>query len=143
MSASRRLVLFATLATALAAHAQTQLPPIIKLVVPYPPAGSVDTVARFLQHPLQDQLKTTVVVESRPGAGGRIAASQVKRDPADGSVILIAPNALTTIQSLVYAGKLDYSVTEDFKPVARLASYPFGLAVPGNSPVKNATELTA
>ena len=95
------------IALAGASHAQA-LPPTIKLVVPYPPGGSADTLARLIAQPLQEQLKATVVVDNRPGAGGRIAASQVKRSPADGSVILIAPNALTTIQSLVYAGQLDY-----------------------------------
>ena len=121
--------------------ALAQMPQLVRLIVPYPPGGSVDLTARMLQQPLQAQLKTTVVVENRPGAGGRIAASQAKREAADGSFILIAPNALTTIQSLVYAGKLDYSVTADLIPVARIASYPFGLAVPATSPVKNLTEL--
>jgi tripartite-type tricarboxylate transporter receptor subunit TctC len=132
-----------TFAAAFAARAQAPMPPTIKLVVPYPPGGSVDIVARLLQQPLQEQLKSTVIVDNRPGAGGRIAASQVKRDAADGSVVLIAPNALTTIQTLVYAGKLDYNFMEDFKPVSKLASYPFGVAVPATSPVKNATDLVA
>lgn len=139
----RIALLFVFTAAAAFGPAYAQIPALVKLVVPYPPGGSVDTMARLLQQPLQEQLRTTVVVDNRPGAGGRIAASQVKREAADGSVILIAPNALTTIQSLVYAGRLDYNVTEDFTPVARLASYPFGLAVPGNSNVKNVTELKA
>lgn len=145
-SLSRRQALLSSLlalAAAAAFPSAAQMPPLVKLVVPYPPGGSVDTLARFLQQPLQEQLKTTVVVDNRPGAGGRIAASQVKRDPADGSVVLIAPNALTTIQSLVYAGKIDYSVTEDFTPVAKLASYPFGLAVPATSTARTAGDLTA
>ncbi|MDO8778260.1 MAG: tripartite tricarboxylate transporter substrate-binding protein [Burkholderiaceae bacterium] len=139
----RRLALFSILASAavgFSAHAQP-MPPLIKLVVPYPPGGSVDTLARLMAQPLQEQLKTTVVVDNRPGAGGRIAASQVKRESADGSVILIAPNALTTIQSLVYAGRLDYSIKDDFTAVSKLASYPFGLAVPVTSPFKTAGEL--
>ena len=141
---TRRFTLIGLLALA-AFHlpAQAQVPALIKLVVPYPPGGSVDTMARLLQQPLQEQLKTTVVVENKPGAGGRIAASQLKRDPADGSVVLIAPNALTTIQSLVYAEKIDYQVMNDFTPVARLAAYPLSLAVPASSPVKNLTDLQA
>lgn len=123
-------------------HAQA-LPPTIKLVVPYPPGGSADTLARLIAQPLQEQLKATVVVDNRPGAGGRIAASQLKRSPADGSVILIAPNALTTIQSLVYEGQLDYKVMEDFIPLSRLSSFPMGLAVPATSPFKTAPQLVA
>ena len=125
-----------------ASHAQT-LPPMIKLVVPYPPGGSVDTLARLIAQPMQEKLKTTVVVDNKPGAGGRISASQLKRSPADGSVILIAPNALTTIQSLVYAGQLDYKVMEDFIPLARLTSFPMSLAVPATSPFKTAPQLVA
>lgn len=141
-SFTRRLALLSILVTAgTQAPAHAQLPPLVKLVVPYPAGGSVDTTARLLQHPLQQQLKTTVVVENRPGAGGRIAASQVKHDRADGSVILIAPNALTTIQSLVYADKIDYTIAADFTPVSKLASYSFGVAVPGSSPVTTAGEL--
>jgi tripartite-type tricarboxylate transporter receptor subunit TctC len=139
---ARRLALLSLLASAaLSFPAQAQVPPTIKLVVPYPPGGSVDTLARLMQQPLQEQLKTIVIVENRPGAGGRIAASQLKRDAADGSVILIAPNALTTIQSLVYAGRLDYNVTDDFTPLSKLASYPFGVAVPASSSIKTAGEL--
>lgn len=120
------------------AHAQSSS--ITRLVVPYPAGGSVDTLARLLQQPLQEQLKTTVVVDNRPGAGGRIAAALVKREPADGTVILLAPNALTTIASLVYANQLDYSM-DDFAPVSKLASYPFALSVPGNSPLRNASDF--
>lgn len=140
----RRSTLLLGLAIAsIAFSVHAQMPPLIKLVVPYPPGGSVDTLARLIQQPLQDALKTTVVVDNRPGAGGRIAASQVKREAANGSVILIAPNSLTTIQSLVYADKLDYKITDDFVAVSRLASYPFGLAVPGTSSTKTVAELTA
>ena len=145
MRFNRRLALLLAMAAAAvlpAAYAQ-QMPPLIKLVVPYPPGGSADTTARLLAQPLQDELKTTVVVENRPGAGGRDAASQLRRDPADGSVILIAPNALTTIQSLVYAGKLDYNVLDDFTPVSRLVSFPLGLAVSGTSSIRNAADLKA
>lgn len=141
---TRRAIVLAGLAAAsFSALAEGQMPSMVKLVVPYPPGGSVDVMARIIQLPLQEQLKTTVVVENRPGAGGRIGASQVKREAADGSVILIAPNALTTIQSLVYAGKLDYKITEDFTAVSMLARYPFGLAVPAASKAKTAGELVA
>lgn len=139
----RAMVLAASYVVLMSSSAWAQMPALIKLVVPYPPGGSVDTTARVLAQPLAEQLKVAVVVENRPGAGGRIAASQLKRDAADGSVVLIAPNALTTIQSLTYAGKLDYNVLQDFTPVARLASYPFSLAVPATSPLRSAAELFA
>jgi len=120
------------------AHAQSSS--IVRLVVPYPAGGSADILARILQQPLQEQLKATVVVENRPGAGGRIAASQMKREPADGTVILLAPNALSTIASLVYADQLDYSMA-DFKPLSKLASYPFALSVPAESTLRSAGDF--
>ncbi|WP_399682455.1 Bug family tripartite tricarboxylate transporter substrate binding protein [Xenophilus sp.] len=144
-SFTRRLLIACSMSLlGLSGTAQAQsLPPLVKLVVPYPPGGSVDILARLIQQPLQDQLKTTVVVDNKPGAGGRISASLLKRSPADGSVVLIAPNALTTIQSLVYAHQIDYKVMEDFIPLARLASYPMALAVPATSSVRTAPELVS
>jgi len=143
----RRLPLLAPILAVLALFsvvpAQSQVPSTIKLVVGYPPGGSSDTLARLLGQALQDSLKATVIVENRPGAGGRLAAAQFKRAPTDGSEIMIAPNALTTVQSLVYADKLGYSVLDDFVPVAKLASYPIALSVPGSSSIRTASDLTA
>lgn len=146
----RHTTALACLATALscwlsapALHAQPVLPATIKLVVGYPPGGSTDTLARLLGQGLQEQLKVPVIVDNRPGAGGRIAAAQLKKAPADGSEVMVAPNALTTVQSLVYADKLPYSVVDDFVPVAKLASYPFTLSVPTTSPIKSVTDLVA
>lgn len=121
--------------------AEEKLPPVVRLVVGYPPGGSVDYVARSIAEPLQKLLKTTVIVENRPGAGGRIGAAYLKAAPNDGSVILVAPNALTTLQSLIYADSLTYRVSEDFTPVSRLISYPFTIAVPGSSAVKSMADL--
>jgi len=122
-------------------HANAQLPPVVRLIVGYPPGGSVDYLARTLAEPLQQALKTTVIVENRPGAGGRIAAFYLKNAPADGSVIMVAPNALITLQSLIYAGTLNYNVSEDFTPVSKLTSYPLAVAVPASLPVKNIADL--
>lgn len=138
--ASWAAILFCALATP-ALHAQTGLPASIKLVVGYPPGGSTDTLARLLGQGLQEQLKVPVIVDNRPGAGGRIAAGQLKKAPTDGSEVMVAPNALTTVQSLVYADKLPYNVLEDFVPVAKLASYPFTLSVPTTSTVKTVGDL--
>ncbi|MCK9512733.1 MAG: tripartite tricarboxylate transporter substrate-binding protein [Pigmentiphaga sp.] len=115
----------------------------VRLIVPYPPGGSVDTLARLLQTPLQDKLGSTVIVESRPGAGGRIAVSSMRREAADGTAVMIAPNALTTVQSLVYEGQLDYDVLRDLQPLSRLASVPLGVSVPATSDVKTVDDLKA
>ncbi|AHG63840.1 Bug family tripartite tricarboxylate transporter substrate binding protein [Advenella mimigardefordensis] len=124
------------------AHAEEpNLPETIKLIVGYPPGGSVDIVARLLAQPLSKTLGKNVIIENRPGAGGRIAAGTTKHASTDGSVVMIAPNALTTIQTLVYDGKLTYDITKDFTPVSRLASYPFALSVNAKSDIKNVADL--
>lgn len=119
------------------------LPSTVRLVVPYPPGGSVDTVARLLAQPLAQELGVNIVVENRPGAGGRVAAGSLKTGPSDGSVIMIAPNALTTVQSLVYADRLPYDIRTDFVPISRLVSYPFALSVSSASDIKTPGELNA
>ncbi len=113
----------------------------IRLFVGYPPGGSVDTVARLLADPLGKALGTSVLVENRPGAGGRIAAAALATGPADGSIIMLAPNALTTVQTLVYADQITYDMRHDFAPIARVASYPFALSVGADMPVKTPAEL--
>lgn len=124
----------------LSVAADDKIPSIVRLVVGYPPGGSVDYLARSIAEPMQKLLKTTVIVENRPGAGGRVAAAYIKTAPTDGSVILVAPNALTTLQSLVYADTLPYKLS-DFTPVSRLISYPFTIAVPATSQVKSIADL--
>ena len=126
-----------------AVSAQSQLPPTVTLLVGYAPGGSVDAISRVLAQALQEELKTTVIVENKAGAGGRIAAAQFKRAATDGSVVMIAPNALTTVQSLVYADKIAYNVVKDFVPLARLVSVRVALTVPGTSNVKTPADLRA
>ncbi len=146
---SRRAVLRATVGAALAlavtapltVAAQSSAP--VRLVVPYPAGGSVDTLARLLQQPLQAQLQTDVIVENRPGAGGRIAAASLPREAKDGTTVLIAPNALTTLQSVIYADQIDYDVRTDFQPVSRLVSFPIGVSVAADSPILNMDDLKA
>jgi tripartite-type tricarboxylate transporter receptor subunit TctC len=134
-------ITMATLNITPALAAEPNLPETIKLVVGYPPGGSVDIVARLLAQPLSKNLGKNVIIENRPGAGGRIAAGTTKHAATDGSVVMIAPNALTTIQTLVYDGKLAYDITKDFIPVSRLASYPFALSVNAGSNIKNVADL--
>ncbi len=134
-------ITIATLNITPALAAEPNLPETIKLVVGYPPGGSVDIVARLLAQPLSKNLGKNVIIENRPGAGGRIAAGTTKHAATDGSVVMIAPNALTTIQTLVYEGKLTYDITKDFIPVSRLASYPFALSVNASSNIKNLADL--
>jgi tripartite-type tricarboxylate transporter receptor subunit TctC len=115
----------------------------MRIVVGYAPGGGVDTMARILAEAIGPTLKRTVIVESKPGAGGQIAALSLKSSPADGSVVMLAPNGLTTVQTLVYDGKLKYDFAQDFAPVARVAVTDLAVAVASDLKIANVEELKA
>ena len=138
---TRRSTLIGLLAAAafgLPAQAQ-QAPALVKLVVPYPPGGSVDTMARLLQQPLQEQLKTTVVVENRPGAGGNIGADAVAKSPADGHAILLM-DVTTLATNPALFPRLSYKPS-DLAPVSMVIYAPYILGVANNLPVRDAAGL--
>jgi tripartite-type tricarboxylate transporter receptor subunit TctC len=82
-----------------------------------------------------------VIVDNKPGVGGRIAADMVLAAPADGQTYMIAPNATPTFQMLVFAKDLKWDITRDFVPVAGIASYPLGMGVATQLGVGNAREF--
>ncbi|HSW07300.1 Bug family tripartite tricarboxylate transporter substrate binding protein [Aquabacterium sp.] len=97
-----------------------------RIVVGFPAGGSADTIARVLGDKLREDLKRPVVVENRPGAGGRILAAALKTLPTDGSVVMLAPDSLATTNPFVFK-KLGYEVA-DLVPVSMVAEFPFALA---------------
>jgi tripartite-type tricarboxylate transporter receptor subunit TctC len=123
-----------------ASFAQSDKP--IKLLVGFPPGGSLDAVARMLADKMRDELKQPVVVENRPGAGGRVAAEGLKNAPADGGTLMVAPLVVPVLAPLVFS-KLNYDPKVDFAPVGHVASFHFGLVVSAETPVKNVQELVA
>jgi tripartite-type tricarboxylate transporter receptor subunit TctC len=126
------------LGASLAVHAQQET---IKLLVGFPPGGSTDTLARLMADKLGPLLKQPVVVDNKPGAGGRIAAQALKASAPDGLTYMVAPNATPVFQALLYpASVLRFDVLQDFTPVGMLASYPLALAVSPQVPAKTAAE---
>jgi tripartite-type tricarboxylate transporter receptor subunit TctC len=126
------------LGASLAVHAQQET---IKLLVGFPPGGSTDTLARLVADKLGPLLKQSVVVDNKPGAGGRIAAQALKASAPDGLTYMVAPNATPVFQALLYpVSVLRFDVLQDFTPVGMLASYPLALAVSPQVPAKNAAE---
>lgn len=114
------------------AHAQTQIPTNwptkpIRVVVPFPPGGIVDTVARQLQPRLQAALGQTLIVDNRAGAGGTIGAAEVARATPDGHTLLMVFDSYATYP-LVYP-KLTFDVARDLVPVTQIASNPLILVV--------------
>ena len=112
----------------------------IKIVVPYPAGGGSDVVARLIADKMKDSLGQTVIVENKPGAGGRIGTEYAKGQPADGTTLLVVNPALFVVAPVVFA-KLAYDPDADFAPVSLITTYQFCVSVPPASEVKNVKGL--
>lgn len=147
--ARRRLVGSACLATLalaapLAAVAQAAWQPTkpIKLVVPYPPGGSSDIIARAISQPLSEALKQPVIVENRPGANGNLGADFVAKSAPDGYTLLLCDVGALAISPSVYT-KLPYDPSKDLRGVTMLAYSPHLLVVHPSVKANNLKELIA
>jgi tripartite-type tricarboxylate transporter receptor subunit TctC len=120
------------------AHAQADK--TLKVLVGFPPGGSIDIVSRVLAEKMKDDLKVNIVIENRAGAGGRVAADLLKASPADGSVVMITPIVVPVLAPLVFS-KLNYNPATDFAPVGHVCNFNFALSVPAGLPVKNVAEF--
>jgi tripartite-type tricarboxylate transporter receptor subunit TctC len=137
-------ILLATIAFAFAsatAQAQTFPSRQVTIVVPYPPGGLIDLVARALQPFLQAELGVPVVAENRSGAGGNVGAEVVARSAPDGYTLLLA-NPSLAISPTLYK-KLNYRPIEDFAYVGRYGSVANVLVVNPAVPANTAQELIA
>jgi tripartite-type tricarboxylate transporter receptor subunit TctC len=113
----------------------------VTLIVPYPPGGATDVVARLLAQKLSPVWDQQVVVNNRPGAGTTIAAEAVARSPGDGYT-LYETTAAHTISASLYS-KLNYDPIKDFAPVTLTVTIPLVLVTAPNFPAKNLQELIA
>jgi tripartite-type tricarboxylate transporter receptor subunit TctC len=127
---------------ALPAWAQTYPERPIKLVVPFPPAGTTDLLARTLAQKLNEALGKSVIVENRPGAGGNIGASVVASAPPDGYTLLLATVSTHGINPSLYPN-MPYDAVKDFAPVAFIARVSNVLLVNPKLPANTAKELIA
>ena len=141
MRAIKQLAVLAT-TLLLAAAAQAQVDKSVRMLVGFSPGGSADIAARLLAERMAAELKQPVVVENKPGAGGRIAAEMLKNAAPDGSTIMLAPIVVPVLAPLVFA-KLAYNPASDFVPVAHVANFQFGLSVNNTHPAKTVNELVA
>ena len=113
----------------------------VRLVIPFPPAGTTDTIGRSLATPLGKTFGQSVVIENRPGANTVIGAELVARAPADGHTLLfMAPSF--TINPFVQA-RLPFDPLKDFAGVTRLVYNPLIICVHPSLPVRNVKELVA
>jgi tripartite-type tricarboxylate transporter receptor subunit TctC len=121
--------------------AQSSDKPVIRILLGLPPGGGTDSIARYIAEKLREQLGQTVIIESRIGVGGRLAADALMTAAPDGLTYMIAPNATPTFQTLVFGPQLKWNIWRDFAPVAGLVSYPLGMAVSSSTGVTNAKEF--
>ncbi|MFJ4291773.1 tripartite tricarboxylate transporter substrate binding protein [Cupriavidus sp. NPDC089707] len=113
----------------------------IRLVVPYPPGGPTDIVARVVGQKLSDKLGQPLVVENRPGAGGNIGADAVARAAPDGYTLLVATTAHAINMTLFR--RPGYDTRKDFAPVSLLTRGPLVLVTAPATPAGNVAELIA
>ena len=123
------------------ASAQTYPSRNITLMVPYPPGGATDAIARIIQEPLQRALGQTIVIENVGGAGGLIAAARTARAEPDGYTILIHQVALAAGMSLYK--DLTFDAAKDFAAIGLINTAASTLAAPPSLPPKNFKELLA
>ncbi|MGH8618197.1 MAG: Bug family tripartite tricarboxylate transporter substrate binding protein [Burkholderiales bacterium] len=128
---------------AAAAHAQTAYPTKpVRVVVPFPPVGAADLVARITGAKLADAWGQQILVENRPGAGGNIGAEVVAKAPADGYMLLMAPITTYAVGMAAYS-KLNWNLEKDLVPVAMGANIPHILVAHPALPVRTVRDVIA
>ncbi|WP_157272162.1 Bug family tripartite tricarboxylate transporter substrate binding protein [Azohydromonas aeria] len=131
----------ATVAAGAAAQAQSWPTKPLRIVVPYPPGGSSDIIARAISQPLSEALKTTVIIENKPGANGNTGTDLVAKS-SDGHTLLLCDVGALAITASVY-GRLPFDPSKDLKGATMLAYSPHLLVVHPSVPASNLQELVA
>ena len=142
ISIQRRTLLFVGLALPVAsAWSDTYPSKLVKIVVPSPPGGSTDLLARLVGQHLQQAWGQSVIVEHKPGAGLRLGADFVSKSPADGYTLLMGAIHHSIAQA-VYS-KRSYELQRDLAPISVIAIVSNVLIVPASLPVKSVAEFIA
>jgi tripartite-type tricarboxylate transporter receptor subunit TctC len=120
---------------------QAQDKPPLRILVGFPPGGSADVLARLIGDAVRDDFGQ-VIVENKPGAGGRIALTAVKTARPDGQTVIVLPSGPMVLFPHVYK-KLEYDAVRDFTPVSLIAHFQFGVVSGPASNVKTVPEMLA
>ena len=110
----------------------------VRFIVPYPPGGGTDVIARIVQHPLSEALKQSVVIENRGGAGGALGSAEAAKAAPDGYTFLFTLSS-HTINPQLY--KLNYDTERDFAPVTLIVSVPQLIAAYTGSPIHSMQDV--
>jgi tripartite-type tricarboxylate transporter receptor subunit TctC len=114
----------------------------IKLVVPFPPGGSTDVVARLIGQRLADALKTPVVIDNRPGVGSLLGTDFVAKAASDGYTLVVAANPAIAPGPLM-RGSMPYDAIKDFTHLALLGTFPNGFVVRADHPARTMVDFIA
>jgi tripartite-type tricarboxylate transporter receptor subunit TctC len=112
----------------------------IRVIVPFAAGGGNDIFARLVGQKAGEILGQTIVIENRPGAGGRIAAEYVMNQPRDGYTLFVGASGVMSIAAAAYPN-LPYHPTKTFVPLAMIADFPLILVVAQDHPAKNVKEM--
>jgi tripartite-type tricarboxylate transporter receptor subunit TctC len=136
---SRRCLLLGALIAPWAAHAQNWPAGNIKIVVPYPPGGSTDMIARLIQPHMQQRLGTTVIIENRSGGGGSIGTAAVAKSSPDGSTwAMVFDNHAAN--PFVFPN-LPFNTEKDLDPVQLIGTAPYVLSTNPQKPFKTLADV--
>ena len=136
-----RLASLALAAVPATAFAQAYPQKTIRFVVPFPPGGATDALARILGERMSDAWKQPVLIDNRAGAGGNIAAELVAKSPADGYTIIVV--GMSHAANLALYSRLAYHPVRDFAPVTQAVAMNMFLVVHPSLPVRSVKELIA
>lgn len=138
----RFVLLMAAAALPLPVQAQDYPSRPIRFIVPFPPGGGTDTVARLIAQPLGERLKQQIVIDNRGGANAIIGTDLGSKAPADGYTMVFCLPASVSVNPALYK-QLPYDPARDFTPVIQLNTIALLLVTANNLPVKNIAELIA
>ena len=112
----------------------------IRIVIPFGAGGGNDLFARLVGQKFSELIGQTVVIENKPGAGGRIAADYVMNQPHDGYTLFVGASGVMSVAAAIYP-KLSYHPTKTFTPLTMIADFPLIVVIPQDHPAKNVKEL--
>jgi len=132
------LALLGLVSTAVQAQNYPNKP--IRLIVPFPPGGGNDVIARLIAQKLSDRFGQQVVVDNKAGANGIVGLQALMQSPADGYTLAVAAAGPMAVNPSLY-DKLPYDPTKDFSPITNMVNYPLLLVVHPSVPVKTTLDL--